>query len=204
VTDIRIFGPNNIDSFPWSGLGDFRAVQHQQYRFFDPEDDWNQRMTIYTGTLPVQHGAGQTSTGMVFEYPLLGIFQPSEQLGILPINDSNIAPIQFRSAVADASASIFLDKDDGRVGVMKVRADLFEIILDQPSTMIRAVVLRGEVISYDTHIYTISFRVSVLERMTENPGAQAPILLGPAWNGNYNITNDGHVGQMVLPGVPQK
>lgn len=205
MTDIRVYGPNDMNAFPFSGLGEFRAVQHQQHTFFDAGDDSNQRMTTYTGTLPVQHGAEDDDAHSIFEYPLLGIFGPGEQLGIFPISDPLLNPTrpQFRSAVADAAASTFRDKDDGRVGVRKVRADLFEIILDKPSTILHAVVLRGEVDSMETHIFDISFRVSVLERIRE-PKARAPILFGSGWNGNYNLTNDGHVGQMVLPGVPQR
>jgi hypothetical protein len=81
-------------------------------------------------------------------------------------------------------------EDDTKLALTKVRADLFEIMLDQPKQRIFAVVLAGHVDLTGSTVYELGYQVSVLERITENPGVLGPIIFNPAvlfaaWNGRY-------------------
>jgi hypothetical protein len=78
-------------------MGTFGNPQHQQLIYSDPEDGFDQRLTIYTGEILV----GENDS--TFMYPVLGFFNApggGTAIGILPINDP--PPNQFRSAVANA------------------------------------------------------------------------------------------------------
>jgi hypothetical protein len=188
--------------------------QHQQLVYSDPEDGFPQRLTIYTGEIWVGHGSEEEIVTLTFQYPILGFFNippPSggTAIGIVPINypPSN----QFRSAVANVSlsqvemkyTSTFSVSDNGFGGVQKVAADLFQIELD-PRQIINAVVLSGSVIAEESEVTYVSYRVSVLERLTENPPPQPPILIGPGgWTGKYNLDASGALGPLVATGIPQ-
>src|SRR3954451_23429537 len=126
MSDIRIFGPTNVD---------LRTIQHQQYQFFDPTDNFFQRRTVYTGELSIGHGTEKTQETVDFEYPLLGIFPPASSpvLGIFPINDPALGKTQFRSAVADTTITYFNGKDSYALfGMGSIRATLDRIVLDVP------------------------------------------------------------------------
>jgi hypothetical protein len=203
--DVRVIGPSQILEM----TRDTTPVQHQQYRFVDPQDgSISQRLTTYTGTVPLEHGAGIDAKDITFEFPLLGLIAlptGGGVMGIFPINDPGLGlRPQFRSAVADvALRSIWVKAHDADFTLSSMRADLFSIALQSPRRTINAVVLSGVVSVKLSHVRDVNYRVSVLERMTENPSAQPPILLGPDWNGNYDLTTDGHVGVIVMPGVAQ-
>jgi hypothetical protein len=124
-------------------------------------------------------------------------------IGIFPINDPSFN--QFRSAVANASISYFRVKDtEGDVGAVLVAADLFQIELD-PRQIINAVVLSGYLISQQSELVNMSYHVSVLERMNQNPPTQPPILIAPGgWTGKYNLlVPSGSVGPLLRSGIPQ-
>jgi hypothetical protein len=194
---IRIFDPTNVNH---------DLVQHQQYSFVDPTEPLiQQRMTIYTGEIPIGHGEGEDAVTVELEYPLLGRFPPgpAQIVGIFPMHDPTLGGglPEFRSAVADACIESWSIKaEDAACGLTAVRAELERIVLDVPRVTIHAVVLKGFVTSQDSQIDNIGFRVSVLERLTN---VLPPILFGPGWNGKYIMTSDGRVGVEVTPGVPQ-
>ena len=151
------------------------------------------------------HGTESHLVNLCFQYPVLGFFNVpagGTAIGILPINfpPSN----QFRSAVANASLSNFIVKDtEAIVGVFDVAADLFQIELD-PRQIINAVVLSGYVNSLESEVTTVSYHVSVLERLTYNPPPQPPILIAPGgWTGKYNLDASGALGPVLRAGIPQ-
>jgi len=197
----RIFDVTNVKH---------ESVQHQQLYYFDKGDECDQRMTIYTGELAVAHGTESHQVVVDFEYPLLARFPPvgaGPRVGIFPINGppppGGGLP-HFRSAVAEASIAVMWGKDEeATFGLLNVRAELDRIVLDDPRETIFAAVLKGDVISRYSHVQLISFRVSVLERVTGNPGPPQQRELGWNWNGKYVLAPDRHVGVNVWPGVPQ-
>jgi hypothetical protein len=113
---------------------------------------------------------------------------------------------QFRSAVANVSVSYFWIKDtDSWVSVGGVSADLFQIELNDPSRQkINAVVLSGYVFVRQAEITVVSYRVSVLETLTQNPPIQPPIWIVPGgWTGKYNLDASGNLGPLLRSGIPE-
>ena len=201
------FRVSRVYTFEDIGTSDGHVLvpQHQQLIYSDPEDGFPQRLTIYTGEINV---GDDDST---FMYPVLGFFNVpggAPAIGILPINDP--PPNQFRSAVANAIITNFevvvgLTIADVTPGVVVsgVAADLFQIELN-PRQIINAVVLSGNFDRDHAHVNCFTYRVSVLERLTQNPPPQHPILIGPGgWTGKYNLDASGALGPMLRSGVPQ-
>lgn len=182
--------------------------QHQQIIYDDPEDRFSQRLTIYMGEIAVEHGTGDASVSLNFQYPVLGFFNApggGVAVGILPIND--IMFNQFRSSIAMASINKASIKDDeAGFGVNNIAADLYQVELEGHG-VINSVVLSGSISSNDSFVQTITYNVSVLERMNQNPPFLEPILFDPGgsggWTGKYTLDGSGTVGSLIRNGIPQ-
>jgi hypothetical protein len=191
-----------------------RGIQHQQFRFSDPGRPHPQRRIIYTGELSIGHGAEDDQTYVYFQYLILSHFGPAVEKGIIPYNPP--AYNQLRSAVSATFLSFIKVKDTGSSGGFTpnaldepppkncARVDLFKIVLDQPRNTIFALVLHGNVVCKEFELTTISYHISVVEEDTKNPPFLPPIVIGPSWNGEYDLTNAGEVGLRVQDGFPQK
>jgi hypothetical protein len=194
--------PNPDRVYTFENLEFNTMPQHQEILYRDASTaGFDHRLTIYTGAIWVGHGTEEHLVDLDFQYPLLGCFDVSgiaTAIGILPIGP------EFRSAVANASLSNFIVKDtEAFVGVFEVSADLFQIELDA-SQIINAVVLSGKVTSKWSEVSTVSYHVSVLERLTYNPPPQPPILIAPGgWTGKYNLDASGALGPVLRAGIPQ-
>ena len=153
------------------------------------------------------HGTESHLVNLCFQYPVLGFFNlpgAGTAIGIFPINDPSFN--QFVSAVANVSVSVFWVKDTlANVGVFNVTADLFQIELNNPSRqVINAVVLSGTVSSLESELTNVSYRVSVVETLTENPPVQPPIWIAPGgWTGKYNLDATGALGPLLRGGNPE-
>jgi len=203
IPPFRVSRVYNFEDFPHQ-IGHVTNPQHQQLIYSDPEDGFPQWLTIYTGEIVV--GKDDSS----FMYPVLGFFNApggGTAIGILPINDP--PPNQFRSAVGNARIISFgvtegftIADVTANVSVSSVAADLFRIELD-PRQIINAVVLSGVMSNDLSDTYSVGYRVSVLERLTQNPPPQPPILIGAGWSGRYNLDASGAIGPLVSAGIPQ-
>jgi hypothetical protein len=177
--------------------------QHQELTFDDPNEGFHQRCTIYTGTIYVREfNAGGSHKDLIFQYPILGTFKNSfgaATPGIMRIGD----PAQFRSAVADAAVvSGEFGSNPVWADVTLVSADLIGITLDSGEKL-NAVVLSGQLTARNARLTAINYRVTVLDRLNENPKVKPPILIGDGgWTGNYTLLPDGRLGGMVN-GIPQ-
>ena len=188
--------------------------QHQEIVFADPNDEGtSQRYTMYTGEISVSLEADNHKAEQIFQYPVLGTFFKIGSMGIMPLGDPNS---QFRSAIANA---FLTESEFGSnpvwADVMEVSADLMQIQLDcsnefivRPPQTINAVVLSGRLVARNASLKQISYRVSVLDRLTGNPLVARPILLHDrGWNGKYILgwsgLGPGSVGFVQKRGIPQ-
>jgi hypothetical protein len=196
--------------------------QWQCSTFMDPSDKDSagnpilQRLTTYTGELALNNSAAGSHDDYSFEYPVLGTFDPGgvATIGIFPINVAGIP--QFRSAVADVAVTdCSVEDTPSWLTVTNVAADLCEIKLKHPPPdpqfdIINAVVLSGNYTIRNIVLNKISYRVSVLERLTENTPALTPRFVGsPIWDGTYIRTGvagyptNFSVGPLKASGIPQ-
>jgi hypothetical protein len=160
---------------------------------------------MYTGEIAVGHGSGSHAVELLFEYPVLGFFNNpvgGVSVGILPIND--IETNQFRSSIAVVALTDFNTKDDSAfIGARSIAADLYELNLDGYSK-INAVVLSGSIYTSESEMWLLSYKVSVLERMTMHPPFRDPVLIGlGGWNGKYILDGFSAVGPLIRNGIPQ-
>jgi hypothetical protein len=184
-------------------LWDGTSPQHQELIFSDPNDTVPRRLTMYTGELKPGSWADGASKTTTFQYPILGTFKDSagsNVIGIIPISD----PGEFSSAIANASLAICNAEDMPTwLNISSVAADVYQVELDS-TLKIHAVVLSGWITVRNSVESTISYRVSVLERLTGNPPAQPPIFLGSGgWTGKYNPPASGAFYPVERPGIPQ-
>jgi hypothetical protein len=208
--DVYIIAPINLY---WGGPDSMETpvdiavekVQHQLFAFADPSDSYStQRRTIYSGIIPmgsVPFAGGEVE--YIFQFPVLALFEPAKAVGIIPLNDPSSN--QFRSAVARASASHSTnEEDENSVSLSSIRADLFNVVLDDPRRHVFAIVLSGHVHSKAAALFEITYHVSVLERETREAFPNRILFDKIAWNGQYEKAFDGQVGVMVRPGVPHQ
>jgi hypothetical protein len=177
--------------------------QYQECIYYDPNNG-NQRLSIYAGELKLACQADSGHIDFTFQYPLLGTFRDlggSDVVGIMQLNDPRFG--QFRSAIANASLAICNAEDIPTwLNISMVAADLYQIELDSRK-LIHAVVLSGAITVRNSVLTTVSYRVSVLERLNGNPEAQPPIFIGDeGWTGRYNLVSNA-VGPLERSGIPQ-
>jgi len=183
--------------------------QYQEIIFTDPNDLFPQRLAMYTGELKPAAWADGARKNYTFQYPILGTFRdPSGRnvVGIMPMNDPTLQDPrnrQFRSAIANASLAISnVEGIPTWLNISSVAADLYQIELDSRHVT-HAVVLSGWITARNSLVNTVSYRVSVLERLDGNPEAQPPIFIGDrGWTGKYNLVSDA-VGPLEISGIPQ-
>jgi hypothetical protein len=195
--------------------------QWQAITFNDPSDtNPLQRFTTYTGELVVNLTAAENHIDFDFQYPVLGTFDAGgvPTIGISPISVLGM-PKQFRSAVANVAVTDFnVEGTPSWLTFTNVAADLYQIQLSNPMPpspldVINVVVLSGSGTIRNIALSKISYRVSVLERLTGNPPAEPYILLGsPRWDGNYRpqivgtvagIPGYTYIGPLQASGIPQ-
>jgi hypothetical protein len=143
--------------------------------------------TVYTGIIEIGHGAEDTSTGIEFQYPLLGFFDNNGTLtpGIIPIDHER----QFLGAAATAALSgIFIKDTLGICGVNDINADLHRVDLAPTNFQVLAVVLTGRAHATEAEVYQMAYHVTVLNGLSDKEDNRfgAPILSNsPDWNGTY-------------------
>ena len=181
--------------------------RHVRTAYLDSMAGGPQYMTVYTGQITVDHGAGGQITGLQVRYPVLGLFRKGNLhvKGIVPLEDPRIDD-QFVGAVATtAFPDILSFKDDyGQQRIENVRADLRRLKLGQGlSQPIFAVVLSFETTAYEAHIRSVSYQVTVLSKFRRRNLSplrfDAPVVVGNLWDGTY-----GEIGPVVRRGAPNE
>jgi hypothetical protein len=182
--------------------------QHMQVRVTDViegSDQGSVIMTIYTGTLLVQHGAGEDRHDLRVQVPLIALVQnplPNVFPGTKAIFtfDHEHFEQQFRGAVATASIAAFLIKDDDAVvAVDSAKADLREVELeDRNNTVVHAVVLELELASEESEVIRVAYYATVLSLVNEDLKQRTVREGDNGWTGRFN-----RIGNIVeVHGVP--